>query len=240
MGVASDQHVRAMEAIIGIKFGDKSLLKRALTHRSYINEIPDIAWEDNERLEFLGDAIIDFLVAEYLYHKFPEMDEGVLTAIRANLVRRETLARFARQIHLGDHLLMGSGEEQSGGRERDATLCAAFEALVGAIYLDQGLDTTREFVLSFVREALNDALDQAMRKDAKTRLQEWSQAVLHLTPRYVTVGAHGPDHAKTFTVEVYIGDIVAGRGEGHSKQAAAQAAAEDALGRLDEILDAAR
>ena len=223
-----------VEREIGIVFRDKSLLQRALTHRSYLNEIGRPGWEDNERLEFLGDAIIDCIVAEYLYHKFPEMREGVLTAVRANLVRREALAAFARQIHLGQHLIMGSGEEQSGGRERDAILCAAFEALVGAIYLDQGMEVAREFVLSFVREALDEALKRALTKDAKTRLQEWSQAVMHKTPRYVTVGEEGPDHAKVFTVEVRIGDVVAGRGRGSSKQAAAQAAAEDALTHKEE------
>ncbi len=223
-----------IEREIGITFTDKSLLQRALTHRSYINEVARPGWEDNERLEFLGDAIIDCVVAEYLYHKFPEMHEGVLTAVRANLVRREALSSFARQIHLGHYLFMGSGEEQNGGRERDAILCAAFEALVGAIYLDQGVEASREFVLSFVREALDAALQRALAKDAKTRLQEWSQATLHETPRYVTVAEEGPDHAKIFTVEVRIGDVAAGRGKGGSKQAAAKAAAEDALAHKEE------
>ncbi len=225
------------EARLGITFRDKSLLKRALTHSSYINELEHVPWEDNERLEFLGDAVIDFIVAEYLYHKFPEMPEGVLTAVRSNLVRKETLARFAREIDLGTHLYMGAGEAQSGGRERDATLCAAFEALVGAMYLDQGLDVAREFVLGFVQRFLDEALEQALKKDAKSRLQEWSQATLHVTPRYVTVNAQGPDHARVFTVEVRIGPVVAGRGVGTSKQSATQAAAEDALSRLDEIME---
>ncbi len=224
------------EQAIGVVFRDKSLLQRALTHRSYLNEVGYPGWEDNERLEFLGDAVIDCIVAEYLYHKFPEMSEGMLTAIRSNLVKREALATFARQIHLGDFLIMGSGEEQSGGREREATLCAAFEALVGAIYLDKGLEATREFVLQFVRGALDKALQQALTKDAKTRLQEWAQATLHQTPRYVTTGEEGPDHAKVFTVEVYVGDVMAGRGRGGSKQAAARAAAEDALRHRDERL----
>lgn len=228
----------ACERRLGIAFQDKSLLKRALTHSSYLNETPNVTWEDNERLEFLGDAVIDFIVAEYLYHRFPEMPEGVLTNVRSNLVRRKTLARFAREIDLGQYLYMGSGEVHSGGRERDAILCAAFEALVGAIYLDQGLDVARDFVLAFVQEHIDEALEQAMLKDAKSRLQEWSQATLHLTPRYVTVRTQGPDHARIFTVEVRIGDVVAGRGVGTSKQAATQAAAEDALSRVEEILQA--
>ncbi|NPA92024.1 MAG: ribonuclease III [Chloroflexi bacterium] len=227
-----------VEKTIGVVFRDKSLLQRALTHRSYLNEVGYPGWEDNERLEFLGDAIIDCIVAEHLYHKFPEMSEGMLTAIRSNLVKKEALAAFARKIRLGDYLIMSSGEASSGGRDRDATLCAAFEALVGALYLDQGIEVAREFVLSFVREALDDALEQAVTKDAKTRLQEWSQAVLHKTPRYVTEREEGPDHAKVFTIAVYVGDVVAGRGQGASKQAAAQAAAEDALAHRDERLAA--
>lgn len=231
-------HLTTFEERLGIAFRDKSLLQRALTHRSFINEHPYVEWEDNERLEFLGDAVLDFIVAEYLYHRFPEMEEGELTAVRSNLVRRRTLASFARQIGLGQHLLIGSGEEMTGGRNRDAVLCAAFEALVGALYLDQGLEVTRAFVLRFVEEVLPQAVEEALHKDAKSRLQEWSQATLQITPRYVTVRAEGPDHAKVFTVEVRIGPVVAGRGTGPSKQAAAQAAAEDALARLDEIVKA--
>ena len=231
-------HLSDLEEAIGIVFRDKSLLQRALTHSSFLNETPNVPWEDNERLEFLGDAVLDFIVAEHLYHRFPEMSEGDLTAVRSHLVRRRTLATFARQIHLGDYLLMGAGEVRSGGRERDAVLCAAFEAFIGALYLDQGLDAVRDFVLRFVDEILPQAVDEALHKDAKSRLQEWSQATLHITPRYVTVASEGPDHAKVFTVEVHIGHLVAGRGQGVSKQAAAQAAAEDALAHLDNILAA--
>lgn len=234
------QHLAVLEERLNIRFRDKSLLQRALTHRSFLNENPEIEWEDNERLEFLGDAVIDFIVAEYLYHRFPEMHEGELTAVRSNLVRRRTLAMFARQIGLGEHLLIGVGEENTGGRERDGVLCAAFEALVGAIYLDQGLETARQFVIQFVEERLTAAVEEALHKDAKSRLQEWSQGTLQVTPRYVTVRTEGPDHAKVFTVEVHIGPVIAGRGKGSSKQAAAQAAAQDALSRLDEIVKAYR
>ncbi len=230
--------INALEQEIGVVFHDKSLLQRALTHRSYLNEMPDVPWEDNERLEFLGDAVLDFIVAEYLYHRFPEMSEGDLTTVRSYLVRRRTLATFAREIRLGQYLLMGAGEVRSGGREREAVLCAAFEALVGALYLDQGLETARQFILTFVDRILPQAVNEALHKDAKSRLQEWSQATLHITPRYVTVASEGPDHAKVFTVEVHIGPVVAGRGQGASKQEAAQAAAEHALARVDEILTA--
>lgn len=240
MGRGMNEPIAELEKRIGITFQDKSLLRRALTHRSYLNEVGDPGWEDNERLEFLGDAIIDCIVAEYLYHRFPEMQEGVLTSVRANLVRREALASFARKLDLGAYLYMGTGEAQSGGRDRDATLCAAFEALVGAIYLDQKMEGTQRFLLPFVQEALPQALERALMKDAKTRLQEWSQGTLRMTPAYVTVEEEGPDHAKTFTVEARIGGLVVGRGRGSTKQAAAQAAAADALAHTDDILSRLR
>ncbi|MEJ2208776.1 MAG: ribonuclease III domain-containing protein, partial [Anaerolineae bacterium] len=132
-------NIKDLEQKLGIEFRDKSLLHRALIHRSYLNEHPDFPLEDNERLEFLGDAVLDFVTGEYLYHRFPELREGPLTSLRSALVRRDTLAQFARQLDLGNFLLMGHGEAESGGRERPATLCAAIEALVGALYLDKGL-----------------------------------------------------------------------------------------------------
>ncbi|MDH7485376.1 MAG: ribonuclease III [Anaerolineae bacterium] len=220
------------EAAIGLVFRDKSLLLRALTHRSFLNEYPEFPIADNERLEFLGDAVLDFLVGEFVYHRFPEMREGDLTNLRAALVRREALADFAMQMELGRFLRMGRGEVESGGRERSATLCAAFEALVGALYLDQGLERVRDFVLPFIEPELARVQEEALEKDPKSRLQEWSQAELHATPHYRTVAERGPDHAKEFTVEVTIGGEPYGLGVGHSKQAAAQAAAAAALERL--------
>ena len=220
------------EAATGLIFHDKSLLLRALTHRSYLNEYPEFPIADNERLEFLGDAVLDFLVGEFVYHRFPEMREGGLTNLRAALVRREALAHFARQMDLGRFLRMGRGEAESGGRERPATLCAAFEALVGALYLDQGLEGVKEFLLPFIEPELDRVQREALEKDPKSRLQEWSQAQMHATPHYRTVAERGPDHAKEFTVEVTIGGVVYGRGVGHSKQAAEQAAAAEALQRL--------
>jgi ribonuclease-3 len=135
-----------LEKKLGIAFDDKSLLQRALTHRSYLNEHPEFPLEDNERLEFLGDAVLDFLTGEYLYHRFPELKEGPLTSLRSVLVRRTTLARFARHWDLGSHMLMGHGEAESGGRNRAASLCAAFEAVVGALYLDQGIGSVQRLV----------------------------------------------------------------------------------------------
>jgi ribonuclease-3 len=214
---------------IKLRFIDLSLLQRALTHRSYLNEHPEHALEDNERLEFLGDAVLDFLAGAWLYHRFPEMDEGRLTRLRAELVRTETLAEFARSYQLGDALLLGRGEDESGGRKRQKNLCGAFEALVGAIYLDQGMETVRQFVEPMFGPALDSILDRATDKDAKSLFQEWSQATLGLTPIYRTIASAGPDHAKEFTVAALIDGQEVGRGIGYSKQSAAQAAAQQAL-----------
>jgi len=218
-----------LEQKLGIVFRDKSLLQRALTHRSYLNEHPDFPLEDNERLEFLGDAVLDFLTGEYLYHRFPEMREGPLTSLRSVLVRRSTLARFARQWNLGRHLLMGHGEAESGGRNRPATLCAAFEAMTGALYLDQGLESVKDLIEPLIMPEIARTLEERSDKDPKSRLQELAQARMHHTPRYTTAGESGPDHAKEFTVKVTIGGQVYGQGRGPSKQQAAQAAAHAAL-----------
>lgn len=222
-----------LEHLLDLSFVDKSLLDRALTHRSFLNENPDWALEDNERLEFLGDAVLDFVVGEYLYHYFPEGREGELTSLRAALVRTETLADFAQQIKLGNYIRLGRGEAESGGRGRPALLCSAFEALVGALYLDQGIETVATFMTRFIVPAISRILVQELDKDAKSRLQEWSQEHWRLTPTYRTVAERGPDHAKEFTVEALIGDEVYGQGTGHSKQAAEQAAAMAALAAIE-------
>ncbi|MBW7959389.1 MAG: ribonuclease III [Candidatus Promineofilum sp.] len=218
---------------LGMEFRDYSLLSRALTHRSYVNENPGTLLEDNERLEYLGDSVIDFVVAGYLYHRFPEMDEGELTTLRAALVRAETLARFARQIDLGRFLRLGYGEEESGGRERTPLLCATFEAVTGAIYLDQGLVTAQPFIEQFVGPMLEQIQAGALHKDAKSEFQVWAQARFNMTPHYQVVGSEGPDHDKTFTVRVLVGDEAWGEGQGRSKQTAAQAAAAEALARAE-------
>jgi ribonuclease-3 len=226
----------AVEQALRLSFSDKALLRRALTHRSYINENPDYPLEDNERLEFLGDAVLDFITAEYLYHRYPEMAEGRLTNLRSALVRTEKLAQFATELNLGEHLYLGRGEEESGGRQRLAILCDAFEALIGALYLDNGFEATRDFVCRTIEPALEEILDLDSAKDAKSRLQEMAQSHYRLTPTYRTVKEEGPDHAKEFTVEALIGDKTYGCGKGLSKQIAAQAAAEQALEVLEEEL----
>ncbi len=221
-----------LESIIGLNIDNKTLLRQALTHRSYLNENPSCVVLDNERLEYLGDAVLDFLVAELLYHRFPEMREGELTRLRAALVREKTLAHFARRWRLGDFLYMGRGEAASGGRARSTTLCAVFEAVIGALYLDRGIETVRAIVHQlFVSEA-ERLVEQNLLMDAKSQLQEFTQGNLQLVPVYCIVAENGPDHAKEFSVEVSIGDKIYGSGVGRSKQRAEQAAAAVALVNL--------
>jgi ribonuclease-3 len=208
-------------------FRDPSLLNRALTHRSYLNEHPE-ELEDNERLEFLGDAVLDFVTGAFLYHRYPEMAEGQLTKLRAALVRTEQLAAFAATHDLGPLLRLGRGEEP-GGRQRPAMLCAAFEAVIGAYYVESGIEAVRQFIEPLFATAVDDIRRREGDSDPKSLLQEWAQAELGRTPQYVTAAASGPDHNKEFTVEVHIGGEVYGVGTGRNKQAAAQAAAEAAL-----------
>jgi ribonuclease-3 len=202
----------ALEQNLGIQFRDYSLLTRALTHRSYLNENPGMALEDNERLEFLGDAVLDFVVAAYLYHRFPEMPEGDLTSLRAALVRTTMLAQFARQLEIGRFLRLGYGEVENGGRERSPILCAAFEAVIGAIYLDQGVEPVETLVKRLASPALQQILADSSHKDAKSEFQVWAQAQFNITPRYEVVSSTGPDHAKIFTSGDCRGHSLGGRG----------------------------
>jgi ribonuclease-3 len=216
---------------LGLKITDWLLLSRALTHRSFLNEHPE-ALEDNERLEFLGDAVLDFVVGSWLYHHFPEMPEGDLTRMRSALVHTEQLAVFASKIHLGKALRLGRGEAQAGGRSRPALLCDTFEALIGAIYLDGGISAVSEFIEPLLIEASEDILLNHKNEDPKSLFQEWAQSQGYLAPLYITKNSFGPDHSKIFEVEVLLNGEPFGRGEGPSKQAAAKLAAQAALIRL--------
>ncbi|HZU87482.1 MAG TPA: ribonuclease III [Anaerolineaceae bacterium] len=220
-----------LAANAGLVFRDWLLLSRALTHRSFLNEHPE-ALENNERLEFLGDAVLDFLVGAWLYNNYPEMPEGDLTRMRSALVHTEQLAEFGRMLHLGDAIRLGRGETQTGGRERSALLCDAFEALVGALYLDQGMEAVNKFIFPLLREASEDILMNRKTEDPKSRLQEWAQSEGYGAPIYVTRSSSGPEHSKTFEVDVMINNEVYGSGNGTSKQAATKEAARDALSRL--------
>lgn len=225
-----------LEAEIDIRFRDSSLLQRAFIHRSYLNEAGEESdLRDNERLEFLGDSVLSFVVSELLFKLYPNRREGELTNLRSALVRREALARFAQELALGDYLLLGHGEEESGGRTRPATLCATYEAFIGALYLDQGAEAVRRFLEPRLVAEIERVAQDALAKDPKSRLQEWVQAEMGQTPRYRTVLTEGPDHARYFTIQVTIDRQPYGVGQGRSKQEAAQAAAAMALHRMGQL-----
>jgi ribonuclease-3 len=224
--------LKALQKKLRIKFKNKALLEQALVHSSYINENPSIAEGDNERLEFLGDAVLGLIIAEELYRRFPQFSEGEMTRMRSSLVRQDALARLAKAIKLGDHLYLGKGEEGGGGREKPANLSGALEALTAAVFLDRGLAVTRKFVLRLMAKKMAKALSRGVKADYKTRLQETMQAKWQLKPKYRVIEAVGPAHDRRFTVEVMGGDNVLGRGSGKSKKAAETEAARMALNQL--------
>ncbi len=235
MVVHADENLPELSADLarrlGLTFANLSLLTRALTHRSYVNENSN-AVEDNERLEFLGDAVLDFVVGAWVYHHCPEMAEGDLTRMRSALVRNEQLGEFARRLDLGRAMRMGRGEAASGGRERDGLLGSTFEAVIGALYLDSGLDSVNKFMEPLLDSVRERVMLRSEIYDPKSCFQEWAQSEKLGTPRYVTVASSGPDHAKVFEVEVRIQNQTYGRGKGSNKQVAAQIAAQTALETL--------
>lgn len=220
---------------LDLPFNDWLLLSRALTHRSYLNEHAD-AVEDNERLEFLGDAVLDFVVGAWLYNRYPEMPEGDLTRMRSQLVYTDRLAEFGRKVNLGGAMRLGRGESQAGGRDRNALLCDTFEAVIGALYLDAGIQAVLDFVSPLLSNAADIILARLRIEDSKSRFQEWAQGNGFPAPQYPTRSAVGPDHSKVFEVDAVINGKVFGSGQGPSKQAAAKAAALDALDKLG-VLD---
>lgn len=220
-----------LEEQIGLKFSDYDLLRKAFVHRSYLNEHKDSKLESNERLEFLGDAVLELVVTEYLFRKYPN-PEGELTNWRSALVKGEMLARIARELKLGEYLFLSHGEEKSGGREKDYLLANTFESLIGVIYLELGYEMAKSFIEKFLLVHLEDILDTGSHIDAKSHLQELAQEKVGVTPSYELQAEEGPDHNKVFTMAAFIGDRMVGKGKGGSKQYAEQAAAEDALQRL--------
>lgn len=218
-----------LQATLGVNFGDLSLLQQALVHRSYLNENPNLPLASNERLEFLGDAVLSFVVAEEIYHRFPDLSEGELTKLRSALVRGETLGRVALSLNLGEYLYLGHGEEESGGRRRTRNLGSTLEAVIGAVLIDQGLDAAKSFILTILGSELERAIEDKLVADYKSRLQQVIQSKHKITPVYRTVQEVGPDHAKVFTVEVLAGDSILGQGSGPSKRAAEMEAAREAL-----------
>lgn len=223
-----------LQAILGVDFKDTTLLQQSLVHRSYLNENPEAPLESNERLEFLGDAVLGFIVAEKLYHQFPDFYEGELTKLRAALVRGETLSKVALSLNLGEFMYLGHGEEESGGRHRPRNLNCTLEAVIGAILLDQGLDAAKGFILRILDSELERVIKGKGVTDYKSRLQQVIQSRYKMTPVYRTIEEEGPDHAKVFTIEVMVGDSVLGQGCGRTKRAAETEAARHALESLSE------
>ncbi len=227
--------MNSLENRLNYKFKDKNLLKNALTHSSYANEIRN-GISSNERLEFLGDSILSLIVSEHIFARFPDMPEGELTRLRASLVCEKALCGFSREIGLGEHLLLGRGEDKGGGRERDSILADAFEAVLAAIYLDGGMESAKKHVMNFVLREINCNNDENDFKDYKTLLQEIIQRNPEEYVTYILTDEKGPDHDKMFTVEVRLNSNTIGTGSGKSKKRAEQMAAKQALELMGESI----
>ncbi|MEK7192242.1 MAG: ribonuclease III [Patescibacteria group bacterium] len=221
-----------LETKINYVFKDKALLKEALTHRSYLNENPKWEFQDNERLEFLGDAVLELIVTEELYNRYPNYQEGPLTGIRAALVNYVMLSQVARSINLEDFVLLSRGEAKDTGRAREVILANAFEALIGAAYLDGGYEKTKKLINKFVLAHLEEVFKKGLLKDAKSLLQEKAQSEMKITPVYKVLEESGPDHQKVFRVGVFFGSKLIAEGTGLSKQDGEVEAAKAALESL--------
>jgi ribonuclease-3 len=222
---------KKLEEKIGLQFKDHHVLRSAFVHRSYLNEHRDSTLFSNERLEFLGDAVLELVVTEHLYKNYPN-PEGELTNWRSALVKGEMLAKIARDLQLGEYLFLSHGELKSGGKDKDYLLANTFEALIGVIYLELGYEKAADFIGRFLLIHLKEILETGSHIDSKSRLQELAQEKTGVTPAYKMQHDEGPDHEKTFTMGAFIGERMVGKGKGGSKQMAEQKAAEDALKRL--------
>ena len=216
-------------ARLGLRFREPQLLRQAFTHRSFLNEYHRDDWEHNERLEFLGDAVLELVSTDYLFQHYPDKTEGDLTAYRAALVNTQAIAEVATTLGMNDYLLLSKGEAKDTGRARQVILANTFEALIGAIYLDQGLETARDFINKNLSQRTETVIAERRWQDAKSFFQERAQAVMEATPNYEVLGETGPDHDKLFTVGLYLAKELVATGTGHSKQEAEQAAARQAL-----------
>ena len=222
-----------LESVLGLEFRDPQLLEQALVHRSVLNEQAGLATDSYERMEFLGDAVLELMVSTELYRRHPHMSEGELTKSRSSLVCRETLAQVARRLRLGDFLSVGRGEEATGGRYRDSILASAFEAVVAAVYLDRGCAQAQSFVMRTMAVELEQFSQQGPPpENPKSHLQEYVQELGRASPRYRVVSSEGPDHSPVFIVEVVVEDEVLGTGQGGKKVDAERTAAQNALVRL--------
>lgn len=225
--------IEVFEKRIDYKFKDKEKIKLAFTHSSYANEHRNTISENNERLEFLGDAVLDMVVSEYIYKKFPKMPEGELTKLRAGVVCEGSLAKIAREFEFGKYLLLGKGEESTGGRNRDSILADAFEAVIGAICIDGGIESVSKYIMSFMEKVIDDMKINFRTLDCKTHLQEIIQKNSKNPIVYKIIDEKGPDHDKVFIAGVYHNDITLGIGEGKSKKEAEQNAAYNALEKIE-------
>lgn len=226
------KNIEEFEKTIQYTFKNKSLIRQALTHSSYANEHRMNKLYNNERLEFLGDAVLEIVSSDFLFKNFPEMQEGQLSKKRASLVCEPTLALCAREIKLGAYLLLGKGEDSTGGRERDSVVSDALEAVIGAIYLDSGIKAAKKFIMTYI---LNDIEKKELFRDCKTILQEEMQGKYHETVTYEVTGTSGPEHNRLFIVQAKIGDKILGEGSGRTKQAGGQDAAYHALIKLHKL-----
>ena len=225
----SSLNFKTFEQAAGIQFNDLELLRQAFTHRSYLNEHRGEAAGHNERLEFLGDAVLELVSTHFLYTKFPDKHEGELTAYRAALVNATTCAEVASELGMNDYLLLSRGEAKDTGRARGVLLANAFEALIGAIYMDQGYDAARDFIAAHLLPKIDEIIKKRLWQDAKSTLQEKSQETQGVTPSYSVIEETGPDHDKQFIVGVYLSDKLIAKGSGKSKQEAEQSAARAAI-----------
>lgn len=223
---------KKLEKILDIKIKNKDYFTTAFTHRSYLNEHSDYEFDSNERLEFLGDAVLQLLSSEFLFEKYPNQPEGKLTNFRAALVCTPSIGKEAKRLGYGEFLLLSNGEEATGGREREYILANTFEAVLGAIYLDSGLDKCRQFTEKELLYKLDDIVTNESYKDAKSKFQELSQEKLGITPSYKVLDSWGLDHEKTFKVGVFLDETQYGEGQGGSKQKAEQKAAKNGLDKL--------
>lgn len=214
-----------LQKVLGVQFSDTNILLSAVTHRSYLNEHREATWDHNERLEFLGDAVLELVVTDYLFHKYPDKPEGELTAVRAALVNTVSLSAAAEKLAVNDFLLMSKGEAKDVGRARQYILANVFEACIGAIYVDQGYEPAKEFIAGRLFPKTEEIVEQRLWQDAKSRFQELSQEQVSVTPTYETISQDGPDHDRIFTVGVYLRHELVAEGEGRSKQEAEQQAA---------------
>lgn len=225
------KNLNELEKSINFVFSNKQLLVTALTHRSFLNENRKVK-EHNERLEFLGDAVLELLVTQYLFDNCPNETEGVLTSFRSASVKTDTLAEISRKMNFGKYLMMSRGEERTGGRDKDYLLANTFEAILGAMYLDKDIQSCRKFLEKVLFPKINVIIEERLDIDPKTQFQELAQEMYKETPSYRIVEEKGPDHEKTFTMGVFIGKKEFGRGTGASKQKAEEEAAQKALEKL--------